>query len=448
MSEHEGPEDLDSVRAELDRLKDEVEKLEAKPQKRAKLRRVFAVVFVVIAVLAASVITPGLWARRTVYDTDRWVAVVGPLASDPAVQQALATKLTESVFTALDVQSRLQSSLTGAAPRLVFIVGPITSAVQGFVQDQVQKIIASPQFQTFWTDTITRLHPQVIAVLNGSSDVIQTQGNQVVFNYLPLLNDALAQMSQTLSGILGRQITLPTITADTVPSQAITALQSALGVTLPPTFGSVVLFQSDSLATIQGAAATFDKGLFVGLALFLLSVVLALALSRNRRRTLLELVVALIVVVVFERRFAIAQADHIVGLAKPENQAAVAAIVNAFLSSLLLSTKRILWVLFAILVVALVSGPYPWAVRLRGWTVDVAGAGVGAVRGTDLGPAAVWIGAHRDPLMFAGAVIGAAILLFTSVTLGWLLVLLLVIAAYEFVVYRVAASVTRPVEPA
>ena len=60
MSEHEGPEDLDSVRAERDRLKGEVDKLEAKPQKRARLRRVFAVVFVVLAVLAATAMTPGV----------------------------------------------------------------------------------------------------------------------------------------------------------------------------------------------------------------------------------------------------------------------------------------------------------------------------------------------------------------------------------------------------
>src|SRR5213593_730172 len=199
-------EDMDAVRAERDRLKDEVEKLEAKPEKRARLRRVFTVVFIVLAVVAASAVTPAVWARRTVYNTDRWVAVVGPLAADPAVQQALATKLTDSVFMALDVQSRVQTSLTDAAPRLAFIVGPVTSAVQGFVQDQVQKIIAGPQFQTFWNEAIRALHPQVVAILNGSSDVLQVQGNQVVFNYLPLLNDALAQMSQTLSGILGRQI--------------------------------------------------------------------------------------------------------------------------------------------------------------------------------------------------------------------------------------------------
>src|SRR5207342_1772139 len=95
------------------------------------------------------------------------------------------------------------------------------------------------------------LHGRLIAVLNGSSDVLLVQGNQVIFNYLPLVNDALQQVSTTLSGIIGHQITSPPITADTLPSQAIPMLESALGVTLPATFGSVVLFQSDSLTSIQ-----------------------------------------------------------------------------------------------------------------------------------------------------------------------------------------------------
>jgi len=112
--------DIEEVKAEVDRLKGEVERLEAKPEKRRRTRRIFAVVFVVIAVICASAATPGLWARRTVYDTNRFVAVVGPLAADPAIQQALATKLTTSVFAALDVQSRVESALSDAAPRLVF----------------------------------------------------------------------------------------------------------------------------------------------------------------------------------------------------------------------------------------------------------------------------------------------------------------------------------------
>jgi hypothetical protein len=448
MSQNDGTEGTDDVRAELDRLKEEVERLEARPQKRARLRRVFAVVFVVIAILAFTATTPGVWARRTVYNTDRYLAVVGPLAEDPAIQEALARNLTDAVFAALNVQTRVEATISETAPRLAFIAGPLTNGVQGFVQQQVQTLLQSPQFQDFWVNANERLHTEIVAILNGSSDVLQIQGNQVVFNYLPLVNDALAQLSQTLSGLLGRTITIPPITADTVPSQAIAALQTALGVTLPPNFGSVVLFQGDSLTSIQDGVALFNKGLLLAIALFLIGVALALVLSTNRRRTLLQLVTALIVVVVLERRFAIAEASNIVHLAKPENQAAAQAIVNAFLSSLLLATKRILWALVAILVVALLSGPYPWAVRVRGWTADVARAGVGAVRGRDLGPAAVWIGGHRDALMLAGAVVGAAILLFASLSVGWVLVWLLLIGAYELVVYRVAASASAPAEAA
>jgi hypothetical protein len=440
MSEQQGPEDLEAVRAEVDRLKEEVEKLEAKPEKRRRLRKVFAVVFIVIAVLAATALTPGLWARRTVYNTNRYLAVVGPLASDPAIQEALARQLTQAVFTATDVEAKVQAAIAERAPRLGFIAGPLTSSLQGFVQDQAQKVLASSQFQDFWVRANTALQKQVVAVLDGNSDVLTVQGNQVVFNYLPLLNDALQQLSGTLSAILNRQITLPTITPDTVPSQAVTSLETALGVTLPPTFGSVTLFQGDELTSVQDAVSTFNKILILAMALFIISAALALILSTRRRRTLLQLVTALIVVVVLERRFAIAEANNVVNMAKPENQAAVQAIIGAFLSSLLLATKRILWVLFVVLIVAVVTAPYPWAVRARAWVADVGRAGVGAVRGAEIGPAAAWVGGHRDALMLAGAVVAAIILLFASISLGWFLVLAIVLALYELAVYRIAAA--------
>ena len=297
--------------------------------------------FVVLAVLAASAMTPGVWARRTIYNTDRYVATVGPLASDPAIQEALARQLTASVFTELDIQTKLEAAIAERAPKLGFIAGSITSSLQGFVQDQVQKILASDRFRQTWIAANTVLQRQLVAVLDGSHDVLTVQGNQVVFNYLPLVNDALAQLSGTLSEILNRTITLPTITADMVPSQAVATLGTALGVSLPPTFGSVTLFQSDQLTWIQDAVSTVNNLLLLSIVLFVVGIVLALVLSTNRRRTLLQLLAALIVVVVLERRFAIAEANNVVDLAKPENQAAVQAIIDAFLGSLLLATKRI-----------------------------------------------------------------------------------------------------------
>ena len=147
--------------------------------------------FVVLAVLAASAMTPGVWARRTIYNTDRYVATVGPLASDPAIQEALARQLTASVFTELDIQTKLEAAIAERAPKLGFIAGSITSSLQGFVQDQVQKILASDRFRQTWIAANTVLQRQLVAVLDGSHDVLTVQGNQVVFNYLPLVNDAL-----------------------------------------------------------------------------------------------------------------------------------------------------------------------------------------------------------------------------------------------------------------
>ena len=99
--------------------------------------------------------------------------------------------------------------------------------------------------------------------------------------------------------------------------------------------------------------------------------------------------------------------------------------------------------LFAVLVVAVFTGPYPWAVRFRGWVADVGRAGVGAVRGTDAGPGAVWVAGHRDALMLAGAIVAAIILLVASISLGWFVVLAIVLVLYELAVYRTAVA-TRP----
>src|SRR5207247_4430893 len=227
-------------------------------------------------------------------------------------------------------------------------------------------------------------------------------------------------------------------TPATVPSQAAASLGSALGVTLPPTFGSVTLFQGDELTSVQDAVSIFNKTLILAIVLFILSAALALILSTNRRRTLLQVLTALIVVVVLERRFAIAQASNVVSMVKPENQAAVQAIIGAFLSSLLLATKRILWGLFVVLIVAVVTAPYPWAVRARAWVGDVGRAGLGAVRGAEIGPAAAWVGGHRDALMLAGAVVAAIFLRLASISLGSCPVLAGGLGLYTLAVCRTA----------
>src|SRR5207344_591493 len=137
----QSPEELEAeverLRAEREDLEARVETLEAKPQKRQRTRRILTPILVALSILVFTVTVPAAWGARTVLNTDRYVATVAPLADDPAVQASIATKLTDQVFSALDVQGTISDALAALGERATVLAGPLTTAVKGFVQDQV-----------------------------------------------------------------------------------------------------------------------------------------------------------------------------------------------------------------------------------------------------------------------------------------------------------------------
>jgi len=430
--------DAERLREERDALEKRVETLEARPERRRKTRVVFTAILLILAVLCFTVAVPGLWARRTVFNTEQYVATVAPLASDPAVQEFLARTITEEAFTALDVEDRLKEVLQQRDARLAFLAGPLADGLRGVVQSQLQNLFQSDQFQQLWSSLNRTVQVQIVAVLANKSSTVQIVNDAVVLNVLPLINEALQSISGTISDLIGHPVTLPTITGDEIPSQARDALQSALGVTLPEDFGSIVIFRSSSLSAIQDIVNLAQRAVVVLAILFLLFAAIAMWVSPHRRRTLLQLATALLAITIIERRLAIWQSNSLVTKALPENQAAARAVIDRVLGSLLLYTAWFLVVLVIVLVITLITGPYPWAVTLRGWTVDVWRAAVSAVRGHEPSETVTWVTAHRDPLMVGGAVVAALLLFFGNLSLWWFLFFLIVIGAYGLVVYRVA----------
>ena len=408
MSDHD---DVEHLRAERDALEQRVESLEARPQRRRRTARIVATVLTVLAVLVFAVAVPGLWARRTLLNTDRYVATAAPLAQDPAVQEYLARTVTQQVFDALDVQTRLADVLQERDPRLAFLAGPISNGVEGFVQDQLLKVFASDAFATAWEQANRFVHAQLIAALEGGGETVQVQNGAVVLNLLPLVNQGLAAISGVVTDLVGHPVSLPEITGDEIPSEAITKLESALGIDLPDNFGTVTVYHSDELAAVQQGVDLASRAIVALAVLFLILAAVAVWVSPRKRRTLLQLATALAVVLVIERRFAIAEGNAIVDKVKPENQAAGRAVVDQVIGSLLRYTGWFLAVAIVVLLVALVTGPYPWAMKLRRWVSDVAAAATGAVREREPSGAATWVAAHRDALMMGGAVLAVLILL-------------------------------------
>src|SRR5690606_30802722 len=108
-------------RAELERLRAEVASLRAgagdesaEPHARPSRHRWrWAAVTVLSVLIAALAITSVLsrYARSGILDTDRCVATVAPLATDPALQNAVTAKITDAIVERVDVERMTADAL-------------------------------------------------------------------------------------------------------------------------------------------------------------------------------------------------------------------------------------------------------------------------------------------------------------------------------------------------
>ena len=94
-------------------------------------------------------------------------------------------------------------------------------------------------------------------------------------------------------------------------------------------------------------------------------------------------------------------------------------------------TLWILWVAFGILVVAMVTGPYRWAVALRSFVARAWHWVTGPLSGERRAQSVAWASSHAGVLQLGGAVVAG--ILFLIVSVSWLSFLIVggLLAAYE-----------------
>ena len=120
-------------RAELERLRAEVASLRSQAtaaaapsetvvvvstrRPRQRWRSVVATLLIVIACILAPVAGVAVWMKNLVTDTDRYVTTVAPLARDPAIQAAVADKITAEIFANLDVTGLTNEAVDALSTR-------------------------------------------------------------------------------------------------------------------------------------------------------------------------------------------------------------------------------------------------------------------------------------------------------------------------------------------
>jgi hypothetical protein len=416
-------------------------------ERRSPLRQGTAAVLVLLFALLLPLTLTVTWAHRTVLNNEAWIRTVTPIASDPAVTAAVSRQVTDQLYTTLDPQAVVAEALP---PKAAFLAGPITNGARSYIQQAVDKLLQSDQFQQLWVSANATAHAQLVQVLRGHSEVVKSTNGTVVLNLVPLLSETLKNLEGFVSSVVGRPVSIPQLSSDEVPSAACAKLSLVLRRELPSTCGQVPLFPSNQLDTAQRAVRAFDRTTVALLVVTPLVAAGALAVSRRRRRTLLQLTIGAMLGLVVFRRSTMWLQDRLVATGKPENKAARSAIVNDVFDRFFTLSAWFLVAGAVVVLLALVTGPYAWAVTSRQRAAAVArtgahlvsaGAGAATTRAGDEATVA-WIRAHLDALRVGGVVVAVLLLLVVNVNLIGLLVLAGLLALYELWLSRLRPPTT------
>jgi hypothetical protein len=315
------------------------------------------VVLSVLAVLFLATGSIGYWAARTALDNDVFVTRVGPLASDPAVQTALADWLTQEVLTLVDVEGYLKQSLP---PPADLLAKPLSAAVEDFVNKAVRDVLASDQFAELWQRVTGDAHRAFVLAASGNDSNVSTDDQgRVVVNLIPVIGEVFESLTGASPDLVSRVTgTLENLASDP-PAQAIEALENATGITLPKDFGVVVIDDGGALETVRTIVEATRVAVVALIVGFVVCTAAAVALARPRRRTGVQLLGAFAVTLAFVRQLAILVDERLTAEVRvPANQDAAEAIVGSVMEGL----YQVLAVLmFAVISVAVGL----WVVRRR-----------------------------------------------------------------------------------
>jgi hypothetical protein len=404
---------------ENERLRREVEALrgDSSPPQRHRVRGTLTVILVILTSLSVVAATAAIWVKRTVRDTDRYVALVAPLADDRAVTDALALRLTDDAFTALNVRQRVEDAL-GSIPQLPpsansLLAGPLTSGVQNVIQSRAERFLASPAFENLWVQVNRQVHVKLVALLEGDYDQlpnVSVTGGEVRLNLVGAVARVLQEVVQQGADELGIDVTIPSIPANLDASAGIERLNSALGTTLPPDFGQVTLMTRQQLEGYQEAAQRLNT---LAGALFVLSIALLVAtilVATDRRRAIIWLglgvTVAMVLAGILLRRV---EARITESIARPGPRAAARDVFTQVGASLRPAAILVIVVVLLAALAAYLLGRPSWLMRSIAWERRVVAS---RPEGSEL---EIWVASHTTLVRGAAMVAAVVAIFFTGI---------------------------------
>ena len=371
----------------------------AAPPRSNAWRAAAVAVLLVLGVILVPVTAVSWWVRGTLTDTDRYVAAVGPLASDPQVQAAVTDQVTDRVMARIQSLNLAQEATDalidrGVPPQIAaalsLIASPIREQTTNLVHRVVGDVVSSETFANVWTDANRVVHTQLLRLLNGETSALQQDDSgQLVLNLSAISGPLRTQLVN--AGVPGAE-RIPDIDAQVVVGDG-TRIEKA----------------QNAYRLIRGIPV---------LLLILTIILLGLGIFFSRRRlratlfTMAGIVVAMLITLTAVR---VGQ-DFAVDNLRQDVRAAAQAMVTIVTDRLRTILRVVGWLALIALVVALVSGNGTRATALRRQVRDTSEV--------VWGRAMAW--QHTFVVSLAVTIVAVVVLFVTALPTFWNLLLVVI----------------------
>ena len=419
-------------RAELERLRAEAAKRHGEPPPPRRRhwfgwRGPLSSLLIILGCILAPLSVVSVWTSNLVSNTDRYVATVAPLISEPAVQSAMTDKISNRIDAELKLQTRLndaaalltQKGLPRVGSLLNAVSGQLAGAVEGFIHSEVAKVLASPQVAHLWVQANRSVHAQLVKVLSGQgSGSITVNNGQVTLNLGPFIDVVKKDLA-------AKGFTL----ANQIPQ-------------VNPTFA---LFSAKKLVKAQSAYRLVTAIGFWLPIIALVLIGLGVYVAHRHRRALmwsaLGVLVSMLVLAAALQVFRSVYLNSVPNDVLPANAAAV--IFDTVVRFLKNGLRLVAVVALLVAIGAFFTGPSVTAVKTRralssglGWI-----RGRGEQAGLRTGPVGQWTYQYRMGLRIGAVALAILIFVFWSQPSG---VVALVIAIILLVVLGLIELIGRP----
>ena len=400
---------------------------------------VASVVLAVFAVVLLVLSSIGVWAGRTVFNTDVFVDRLGPVVEEPEVQEALGAYVAGEVVSLLDVEGLLKEYLPGPS---VVLATPLTDAVDGFVTREVEAVVASERFAELWRTVLTRSHQALLGALDSDLWAATTtrDGDQITIDLVPVIATVLESLLGVSPELLGAAADAIGNLGDLSSNEVVQRIASAASITVPDDFGQLTVTDDGLLRTVLSVASAAERAVVALIVAFVVATVGAVLLAPNRRRMAFVLLGVGAVALTTLAAVAGLLTDRLTGVVTgPVARPAVSVVANALTNGLVV---QLAWTLTAGILVAVAL----WALaRKEVLRTEVASlVGTGSADGAGDGAPPGWWRPSRHALAGLGIVAAAGSVLWFTGPSAWLTGLVVAVAGIAGLLLWRASRTANP----